>query len=54
VREVLDGRAILVGPRGTVKVAQGESLPDIGQVQAIIKSGQRWIVSTTKGVIPPR
>jgi hypothetical protein len=53
VREVLNGTAVLQGPRGLVEVSPGDTIPGIGQVQAIMRSGRRWVVATTKGVITP-
>ena len=54
VRDVFDGTAILQGPRGTVEVVLGDTLPEIGRVQAIMRSGRRWAVATSKGVILPQ
>jgi hypothetical protein len=53
VRDAADGKAVLLGPRGTIKVAVGDTIPEIGRVQGIMRSGSRWIVATTKGVITP-
>ena len=53
VLDVFDGTAALEGPRGIVEVTVGDTLPDIGRVQAITRSGRRWVVATTKGVITP-
>jgi hypothetical protein len=53
VRDAIDGKAVLEGPRGTIKVAVGDTIPEIGRVQGIMRSGRRWIVATTKGVITP-
>jgi len=54
VRDALDGKAVLQGPRGSIKVAVGDTIPEIGRVQAIMRSGSRWVVATTKGVITPQ
>jgi len=54
VRDAADGKAVLLGPRGTIKVAVGDTIPEIGRVQGIMRSGSRWIVATTKGVITPQ
>jgi hypothetical protein len=54
VRDALDGKAILQGPRGSIKVGVGDTIPEIGRVQAIMRSGSRWVVATTKGVITPQ
>jgi len=53
VRDAANGKAVLLGPRGTIKVAVGDTIPEIGRVQGIMRSGSRWIVATTKGVITP-
>ena len=53
VRDALDGTAVLEGPRGIIGVAVGDTIPEIGRVQAITRSGRRWVVATTKGVITP-
>ena len=53
VLDVFDGTAALEGPRGLVEVTVGDPLPEIGRVQAITRSGRRWVVATTKGVITP-
>ena len=54
VRGVLNGTAFLDGPRGMVDVAVGDIVPGIGRVQAITRTGKRWVVLTTQGVITPR
>ena len=32
----------------------GDAVPEIGRVQAIMRSGSRWVVATSKGVITAR
>jgi hypothetical protein len=54
VREVIDGTAILQGPRGIIGVSAGDLIPGIGRVQSIAKKGGRWIVATNRGVISAR
>jgi hypothetical protein len=54
VREVIDGTAILQGPRGVIGVSTGDLVPGVGRVQSIAKKGGRWIVATNKGVISAR
>jgi hypothetical protein len=54
VRDVFNGTAILEGPRGAIDVTVGDTMPGIGRVQAITRSGKHWVVTTTKGVITPR
>ena len=54
LREVIDGTAILQGPRGIIGVSTGDLIPGVGRVQSIAKKGGRWIVATSKGVISAR
>jgi hypothetical protein len=51
VREVFDDTAVLDGPEGPIAVGPGDSIPGLGHIQAIMRSGGRWVVATTKGVI---
>ena len=53
VREARIGRALLNGPRGLLEVRLGDNIPGIGRVEAILRSGRRWVVTTTMGVITP-
>src|SRR4051812_28872414 len=54
VLSVSDGTAALKGPRGIIEVTVGDTIPGIGQIQAIMRSGGRWVVATSKGVITAR
>jgi hypothetical protein len=54
LREVIDGTAILQGPRGIIEVSTGDLIPGVGRVQSIAKRGGRWMVATSKGVISAR
>jgi peptidoglycan hydrolase-like protein with peptidoglycan-binding domain len=54
VREVLNGMALLEGPRGLVGVSPGQTLPGIGRVESIVRQGGRWVVATSNGVITGR
>jgi hypothetical protein len=54
LREVIDGTAILQGPRGIIEVSTGDLIPGVGRVQSIARKGGRWIVATSKGVISAR
>ena len=54
VRSVFDDTAVLEGPRGLIAVGPGDTIPGIGQIQAIMRSGGRWVVATSKGVITAR
>jgi len=51
VREVLNGMALLEGPRGLVGVSPGQMVPGLGRVESIVRRGNRWVVATSKGVI---
>jgi hypothetical protein len=54
VRDVFDDTAVLKGPGGLIAVGPGDTIPGIGRIEAIMRSGGRWVVATTKGVITPR
>jgi hypothetical protein len=54
VREVVNGTAILEGPRGLIGVTSGDIVPGAGRVESIARRGGRWVVATTKGLITPR
>ena len=54
LREVIEGTAILQGPRGVIGVSTGDLIPGVGRVQSIARKGGRWIVATSKGVISAR
>ena len=51
VREVLDGVAILEGPKGFIQVQRGDRVPAVGPVEAIQRRGKGWAVVTSNGVI---
>jgi hypothetical protein len=51
VRNVVNGIATLEGPGVTWKAARGDTLPGLGKVDSIVMWGNRWIVSTSKGLI---
>ena len=54
VREVLNGMALLEGPRGLVGVSPGQTVPGVGRVETITRQGTRWVVATSNGVITGR
>jgi hypothetical protein len=51
VREVVGDSAVLEGPQGARRVARGESVPGLGKVETIVRWGNRWIVTTERGLI---
>ncbi len=54
VREVLNGMALVEGPRGLIGVSPGQTVPGVGRVESIIRQGNRWVVATSNGVIMGR
>jgi hypothetical protein len=52
LRYVVDGTATLEGPGGGIwKAARGQTIPGLGTVDSIVMWGDRWIVSTSRGLI---
>jgi hypothetical protein len=51
LREVTNGTAVLEGPHGIWRVTDGQNVPGLGRVDSIVRWGNRWIVSTSKGLI---
>jgi hypothetical protein len=51
VREVVGDSAVIDGPQGTRRVARGESVPGLGRIETIVRWGNRWIVTTERGLI---
>jgi len=51
VIEVRDGAAVLEGPDGVRVARRGETIPGLGQVDSIVRWGNRLIVATTNGLI---
>src|SRR5215475_8398879 len=52
IREVVGGTVVLDGPSGAWRAAQGDTVPGIGRIDAIVRwRGRRWILATTKGLI---
>jgi len=54
VREVINGKAILQGPKGIIGVARGDLVPGVGRVESIARQGGRWVVATNNGFISAR
>jgi len=51
VHEVANGTAVVQGPNGIWRVSRGDVLPGAGRVDSIVRWGNRWIVSTNRGLI---
>jgi hypothetical protein len=51
LREVTNGTAVLEGPNGIWRATAGQNVPGVGSVDSIVRWGNRWIVSTSKGLI---
>jgi hypothetical protein len=51
IREVVGGTAVLEGPGGVWRAAQGDTVPGIGRIESVVRWGSRWIVATSKGLI---
>jgi hypothetical protein len=51
LREVSEGTAVLEGPNGIWRATPGQTVPGVGTVNSIVRRGNRFIVSTSKGLI---
>jgi hypothetical protein len=51
VRDVVNGTAILEGPNGVWRVVAGNTVPDLGRIDSIVRWGNRWIVATSSGLV---
>ena len=51
VRDVRGGTAVLEGPDGIRSAMVGETVPGVGQIESIVRWGNRWIVATANGLI---
>jgi hypothetical protein len=49
--EVADDAVVLEGPHGVWRATRGDTVPGVGRVMSVVLWGNRWIVSTTKGLI---
>ena len=54
LREVINGTAVLEGPKGVWRVMPGQTVPGIGRVDSIVRWGNRLIVTTSSGLISTR
>ena len=51
VRDVRGGTAILEGPDGIRSAMVGDTVPGVGQIESIVRWGNRWIIATANGLI---
>jgi len=51
VRDVSGSTAALEGPDGTWRAARGDIVPGLGRVDSIVRWGNYWLVSTSRGLI---
>ena len=51
VRDVSGGVASLAGPQGTWRAARGDMVPGLGRVDSIVRWGNYWLVSTSRGLV---
>ena len=51
IRDVVGSTVVLEGPGGVWRVTQGDTVPGVGKVDGIVRWGNRWIVSTSRGLI---
>jgi hypothetical protein len=51
IREVAGNTVVLEGPGGVWRATRGETVPGVGKVDSIVRWGNRWIVSTSRGLI---
>jgi hypothetical protein len=51
VRDVSGSFASLEGPQGTWRAARGDTVPGLGRIDSIVRWGNYWLVSTSRGLI---
>ena len=51
IREADGTFAVLDGPNGILKVSRGDTVPQVGRIDSIMRWGNRWIVATSSGLI---
>jgi len=51
VRDVSGSIAALEGPDGTWRAARGDIVPGLGRVESIVRWGNYWVVSTSRGLV---
>jgi hypothetical protein len=51
IRDVVGNTVVVEGPGGVWKATQADTMPGVGKVDSIVRWGNRWMVSTSKGLI---
>jgi hypothetical protein len=51
VLDVNGGRVVLEGPNGIRNATRGDSVPELGKIDSVMRWGNRWIVATSRGLI---
>ena len=51
IREADGTSAILEGPDGVRKVSRGDTVPQVGRIDSIMRWANRWMVATSSGLI---
>ena len=51
VRDVRGDAIVLQGPNGVRNVMRGDTVPGVGRIDSVVRWGNRWVVSTTSGLI---
>jgi len=51
VLEVNGDLVVLEGPNGIRKATRGDTVPEIGKIDSVMRWGNRWIVATSRGLI---
>jgi hypothetical protein len=54
LHDVYDGVALIKGRAGLIEVWPGDTLPQIGRIEAIRKQDGHWVVVTSRGIIRDR
>ena len=51
VRDVRGDAIVLQGPNGIRSVMRGDTVPGVGRINSVVRWGNRWVVSTSSGLI---
>jgi hypothetical protein len=54
IRDVGNGGALIESRRGIFEVYAGDSIPGLGNIDAVRKQDGKWVVVTSKGLIVAR